>query len=109
MRFLLAELGCETGDQDFVRMHEEFNRLLLREARTGNRFIVVVGEAQDLDPSVVETIRLLSDFETPQAKLLQIVLSGQPELAHKLPSRNRALLLQPVSPRSRRRPLSVDA
>src|SRR6266853_2310803 len=39
MRFFLAELGCETGDQDFVRMHEEFNRLLLREARTGNRFI----------------------------------------------------------------------
>ena len=78
MRFLLAELGYETGDHDFVRMHEEFNQHLLREARAGNRFIVVVDEAQNLDPSVLETIRLLSDFETPQAKLLQIVLAGQP-------------------------------
>jgi general secretion pathway protein A len=108
MRFLLAELGCETADQDFVRMHEEFNRLLLREARTGNRFIVVVDEAQNLDPSVLETIRLLSDFETPQAKLLQIVLSGQPELADKLASRNLAQLLQRVSLVSGLKPLSVE-
>ncbi len=108
MRFLLAELGCDTGDQDFVRMHEEFNRLLLREARTGNRFIVVVDEAQNLDPSVLETIRLLSDFETPQAKLLQIVLSGQPELADKLASRNLAQLLQRVSLVSGLKPLSVE-
>src|SRR5271169_1961506 len=62
MRFLLAELGYETGDQDFVKMHEEFNKLLLREARAGNRFILVVDEAQNLDSSVLETIRLLSDF-----------------------------------------------
>jgi general secretion pathway protein A len=108
MRFLLAELGCETGDQDFVRMHEEFNRHLLREARAGNRFIVVVDEAQNLDPSVLETIRLLSDFETPQAKLLQIVLSGQPELADKLASRNLAQLRQRISLVSGLKPLSVD-
>ena len=68
---------------------EEFNRRLLREAREGRRFIVIVDEAQNLDASVLETIRLLSDFETPRAKLLQIVLAGQPELADKLgrPSR----------------------
>ena len=48
MRFLLAELGYETGDHDFVRMHEEFNQHLLREAKAGNRFIVVVDEAQNL-------------------------------------------------------------
>jgi general secretion pathway protein A len=97
MRFLLAELGYETGDQDFVRMHEEFNRHLLKEARAGNRFIVVVDEAQNLDASVLETIRLLSDFETPRAKLLQIVLAGQPELADKLASRHLAQLRQRVS------------
>src|SRR6202451_46077 len=96
MRFLLAELGYETGDHDFVRMHEEFNQHLLREARAGNRFIVVVDEAQNLDPSVLETIRLLSDFETPQAKLLQIVLAGQPDLADKLASRHLAQLRQRI-------------
>src|SRR6202140_4000555 len=105
MRFLLLELGCELqGQQDIVTMHEEFNRCLPQEARAGRRFIVVVDEAQNLDPSVLETIRLLSDFETPQAKLLQIVLAGQPELADKLarPSlrqlRQRVSLLSTLAP-----------
>jgi general secretion pathway protein A len=108
MRFLLAELGYETGDHDFVRMHEDFNRHLLQEARAGNRFIVVVDEAQNLDPSVLETIRLLSDFETPRAKLLQIVLAGQPELADKLASRNMAQLRQRVSLVSGLKPFAVS-
>ena len=108
MRFLLSELGYETGDQDFVRMHEVFNRHLVREARAGNRFIIVVDEAQNLDPSVLETIRLLSDFETPQAKLLQIVLAGQPELADKLASPNLAQLRQRISLVSGLKQLSVD-
>jgi len=107
MRFLLAEFGYETADHDFVRMHEEFNRHLLQEARAGNRFIVVVDEAQNLDASVLETIRLLSDFETPRAKLLQIVLAGQPELADKLASRHLAQLRQRVSLVSGLQPLSA--
>jgi general secretion pathway protein A len=105
MRFLLLELGCEVSvEQDLVTMHEQFNRCLLQEAHAGRRFIVVVDEAQNLEPSVLETIRLLSDFETPQAKLLQIVLSGQPELADKLarPSlrqlRQRVSLLSTLAP-----------
>jgi len=97
MRFLLAELGYEDNGQDFVRMHEEFNRRLLREARAGNRFIVVIDEAQNLDASVLETVRLLSDFETPQAKLMHIILAGQPELADKLARPSLAQLRQRVS------------
>jgi general secretion pathway protein A len=108
MRFLLAELGYETADHDFVRMHEDFNRHLLQEARAGNRFIVVVDEAQNLDPSVLETIRLLSDFETPRAKLLQIVLAGQPELADKLASRNMSQLRQRISLVSGLKPFAVN-
>jgi general secretion pathway protein A len=108
MRFLLAELGVESHDQDFVRMHEEFNKMLLQEARAGRRFIIVVDEAQNLDASVLETVRLLSDFETPRAKLLQIILAGQPELADKLASRNLAQLRQRVSLLNRLSPLSVE-
>jgi general secretion pathway protein A len=108
MRFLLAELGVESQDQDFVRMHEEFNKMLLQEARAGRRFIVVVDEAQNLDASVLETVRLLSDFETPRAKLLQIILAGQPELADKLASRHMAQLKQRISLLNRLLPLSVD-
>jgi|SRR5271165_1919655 len=112
MRFLLLELGCElTGEQDLVTMHEMFNRCLLQEARAERRFILVVDEAQNLDASVLETVRLLSDFETPQAKLVQIVLSGQPELADKLARpalrqlRQRISLLSTLAPLS---PLEVE-
>jgi general secretion pathway protein A len=97
MRFLLAELGYEGDTQDFVRLHDEFNRLLLKEARAGNRMIVVIDEAQNLDAEVLETVRLLSDFETPRAKLMHIILSGQPELADKLASPRLSQLRQRVS------------
>lgn len=97
IRFLLAELGYEGDSQDFVRLHEEFNRRLLQEARAGRRLIVVIDEAQNLDYSVLETVRLLSDFETPQAKLMHIVLAGQPELADKLASPRLAQLRQRIS------------
>src|ERR1700690_3853240 len=108
MRYLLTELGYEGDSQDFVRLHEEFNRRLLQEARAGNRLIVVIDEAQNLEPSVLETVRLLSDFETPKAKLLQIILAGQPELADKLASPALAQLRQRVSIVSGLKPLSLE-
>ena len=97
LRFLLAELGYEGDSQDFVRLHEEFNRRLLQEARAGRRMIVVIDEAQNLSSEVLETVRLLSDFETPRAKLMHIILSGQPQLADKLASPKLAQLRQRVS------------
>lgn len=106
LRFLLFELGSDSRDTDFVRMHEEFNRMLLQEARAGRRFIVVVDEAQNLDPAVLETVRLLSDFETPRSKLMQIVLAGQPQLADKLASPALAQLRQRISTVSGLNPLN---
>ena len=97
LRFLLAELGYEGDTQDFVRLHEEFNRRLLQEAGAGKRMVVVIDEAQNLSPEVLETVRLLSDFETPRAKLMHIILSGQPQLADKLASPGLAQLRQRVS------------
>jgi general secretion pathway protein A len=108
MRLLLAELGVESHDQDFVRMHEEFNKLLLQEARANRRFIVVIDEAQNLDASVMEAVRLLSDFETPRSKLLQIILSGQPELADKLAGHHLSQLRQRISLLGRLTPLSIE-
>jgi type II secretory pathway predicted ATPase ExeA len=86
LRFLLAEFGIESTEKDPVRMHERLNRYLIEQSSAGRRVIVVIDEAQNLEPSVLETVRLLSNFETPRAKLLQIILSGQPELATKLAS-----------------------
>lgn len=106
IRFLLAELGIETKEQDRVKMHEEFNQVLLREMKSGKRFVVVIDEAQNLDDSVLETVRLLSNFETPRAKLMQIILSGQPELADKLARPHLSQLRQRISIVARLDPLS---
>src|SRR5207244_10414335 len=108
MRLLITELGYESDNQDFVRMHEQLNNHLLEEARAGKRVIVVIDEAQNLDTSVLETIRLLSDFETPRAKLLQIVLAGQPEFADKLANQGMAQLRQRVLLLNRLEPLSPE-
>jgi len=97
MRLLLAELGCEEDTQDLVRMYDEFNTRLLKIAEEGNRLIVVVDEAQNLEPEVLETLRLLSNFETAKAKLMHIVLAGQPALAQKLSSPALAQLRQRIS------------
>jgi general secretion pathway protein A len=108
MRFLLAEIGIESESQDFVKMHDQFNRCLVQEARAGKRFIVVIDEAQNLDATVLETVRLLSNFETPQAKLLQIILVGQPGLADKLASPALVQLRQRVTSVSGLSPLTRE-
>jgi general secretion pathway protein A len=97
MRYLLVELGLDMQVTDFVQLHDEFNRMMVRESRAGRRIIIVVDEAQNLSPTVLETVRLLSDFETPRTKLLHIILAGQPELADKLASPSLAQLRQRIT------------
>jgi general secretion pathway protein A len=82
--------------------------LLLQEARSKRGVIVVIDEAQNLDASVLESVRLLSDFETPRMKLLQIILSGQPELANKLASPQLIQFRQRVSLLSRLAPFAIE-
>ncbi len=83
-RHLLSELGVDSQEMDLVAMHDKLNEIVFAEMLAGKRFVLVVDEAQNLHEYVLETVRLLSDFETPHAKLLQIVLAGQPQLAEKL-------------------------
>jgi type II secretory pathway predicted ATPase ExeA len=97
LRYLLGDLGIETRGQDFVTMHEQLNELLLREASTGRRIVLVIDEAQNLDDSVLEAARLLTDFETTNQKLLQIVFAGQSQLAEKLQRPELAQLRQRIS------------
>ena len=107
MRYLMSELGTDTGETDFVRLQEQFGQLLVREAQAGKKVIAVVDEAQNLEVSVLETVRLLSDFETPRAKLLHIILTGQPELADRLASPALLQLRQRISHLVRLEPLSA--
>jgi general secretion pathway protein A len=82
--YLLSELGIQPEGMSLVTMHNRLNQVLFDEMLAGKRFVLVVDEAQNLDDSVLETVRLLSNFERENTKLLQIVLAGQPHLAAKL-------------------------
>src|SRR5579859_6205616 len=84
LRNLLAELGILDEGKDFAGMHEKLNQTILQEAKQGKRIVVVVDETQNFPEPVLETLRMLSNFETSQAKLLHIILSGQPQLAEML-------------------------
>jgi TonB family protein len=97
LRSLLADLGIDTGEKDLAWMHDQLKRVLIGEARAGRRLVVFIDETQNLAESALETVRLLSDFETPTSKLMQIVLAGQPQLADKLARPTLAQLRQRVS------------
>jgi general secretion pathway protein A len=97
IRHLLIDLGVDVAGMDLPAMHDSLNKLLTEEMRAGRRFVLVIDEAQNLEEKVLESIRLLSNFETPWTKLMQIVLAGQPQLADRLASPSMAQLRQRVS------------
>ena len=96
-QYLLSELGVNTTGMGLVAMHNTLNEMLFAELLAGKRFVLIVDEAQNLEDSVLETIRLLSNFETSNTKLLQIVLAGQPQLGEKLGQKRLAQLLQRIT------------
>ena len=63
---------------------DRLNTYLLSEFSAGRNAVVVIDEAQNLEPTVLEQLRMLSNLETTRGKLLQIILVGQPELRAKL-------------------------
>ena len=74
----------------------------------GRRVVFVIDEAQNLDEKVLESIRVLSNFETPWAKLLHIVLAGQTQLAERLALPSMAQLRQRISSIIRLAPLTAE-
>jgi type II secretory pathway predicted ATPase ExeA len=108
LEYILLEMGLDTCNGDPVAMNQQLNRTLLRVRDEGKRFILVIDEAQNLAPSVLETVRLLSDFESPAAKLLQIILAGQPELEQKLADPSLVQLRQRISIIARLEPFTFE-
>jgi len=106
--YLLNGLGVDAEGMEMVSMHNKLNQILSREMLAGRRFILAVDEAQNLEPQVLESIRLLSNFETSQAKLLQILLIGQPQLARKLASPELEQLQQRISMFARLEPFGFE-
>lgn len=108
MRYLLADIGLDASGKDLPEMHEMLNEVLTEEMRAGQRFVLVIDEAQNLNEKVLESVRLLSNFETPWAKLLQIVLSGQPQLGECLARPSMRQLRQRVSSFIRLEPFTPE-
>ena len=78
-------------------MRAMLQKILLEERAAGRRFILVIDEAQNFEEKLLESVRLLSNFETPWAKLMQIILAGQPQLAERLARPSMAQLRQRIS------------
>jgi general secretion pathway protein A len=108
LRALLAGLGVQETQGSLMQLQSRLKEVLLAQARLGKRVVMFIDEAQNLDDSVLELIRMLSNFETPREKLIQIVLSGQPELAEKIASPNLEQLRQRVSIFSELTPFSRE-
>jgi|SRR6266571_2029189 len=102
-----ADLGLPATSTSKKELIDELNRFLLDQQTAGRRVVVIIDEAQDLEPSVLEQLRLLSNLETEHEKLLQILLVGQPELRDMLARPELAQLDQRVTLRWHLRPLAA--
>jgi len=78
--FMMADFGISCDSTMKSRTLMKLNEWLLQQYQSGNRVVLIVDEAQNLSHEMLEEIRLLTNLETATAKLLQIVLAGQPEL-----------------------------
>jgi len=104
----LMDLGVEAAPLDAPGMHEALHQILLEQQRKEQPFVLVIDEAQNLSERVLESVRLLSNFETPWMKLMQIVVAGQPQLAERLARPALAQLRQRISSIIRLEPFTPD-
>jgi len=105
LRKINEDFGILSQGRTVKELIDELNEYLLDRNAQGKNCVLVIDEAQDLSPTVLEQIRLLSNLETETQKLLQIVLIGQPELAENLQLPQLRQLNQRITARYHLRPL----
>jgi type II secretory pathway predicted ATPase ExeA len=111
LRSVCEEFGLVEPKRPLQEIHDylvSLNEFLLESYRKGENCALIIDEAQNLSAEVLESIRLLSNFETSKDKLLQILLVGQPELAVRLNSPELRQLKQRVMLRHHLRVLSLQ-
>ncbi len=106
--FILAEFDIPCESKSKSQQLLKLNHWLLERYRDGETVVLIIDEAQNLTYPVLEEIRLLTNLETSTEKLLQIVLSGQPELEEKLKLPQLRQLRQRIMLRCRTTPLSEE-
>ena len=108
LRLVLNELGVANSARDKQTLMAQLNDYLIDQLHKDHIVSLLVDEAQNLSDDMLEDLRLLSNLETDRAKLIQIVLMGQPELERKLEQPKLRQLKQRVAVRSRLAPLRSD-
>ena len=106
--FMMADFGIVCESRQKGQMLLKLNQWLLERYQAGERAVLIVDEAQNLSPQMLEEIRLLTNLETSTEKLLQIVLAGQPELEQKLNQPELRQLRQRITLRAKTRQLTLD-
>lgn len=106
--FILAEFDIECDSKSKSQQLLKLNHWLLDRYRAGETVILIIDEAQNLTYPVLEEVRLLTNLETSTDKLLQIVLSGQPELEDKLRLPQLRQLRQRIMLRCKTAPFSKE-
>jgi len=106
--YMMADFEIPCDSREKSQMLLRLNTWLLERYRAGETAALIVDEAQNLSPEVLEEIRLLTNLETATEKLLQIVLTGQPELEEKLKLPQLRQLRQRITLRCRTAPLSLE-
>jgi general secretion pathway protein A len=105
LRAVLREFSLSDRGNDRSRLLQRLNEFLLARAQTGDEVVLFIDEAQDLSDELLEEVRLLSNLETDDRKLLQIVLLGQPELRARLDEPELRQLRQRITVRYHIEPL----
>lgn len=97
LHYLAEDLGAATGPCAKNELLLRLSRYLIENHRKGLTTVAIIDEAHHLGASLLEEVRLLTNLETPQGKLLQIALVGQPELDEKLESHQLRQLKQRIT------------
>jgi general secretion pathway protein A len=108
LQTVMEDFGLVVEKKGKMHIVKQLNRFLLDQLSSGNNVVLIIDEAQNLKPSVLEQIRLLSNLETEKEKLFQIVLVGQPELRNRLDAPQLKQLKQRIAVRYHILPLDRD-
>lgn len=102
------DFGLAGAGADKTVLLRDLNEFLIDQYGKGNKPVLIIDEAQNLAPETLEEVRMLSNLETDSAKLLQIILVGQPELAQTLALPGLLQLRQRISFSCHIQPLSLE-
>ncbi|WP_405234088.1 AAA family ATPase [Lentisalinibacter salinarum] len=106
LQAVLAEFGFKPFQARKAELLDMLNMFLVEQYGAGKKVVLIIDEAQNLSPKVLEEIRLLSGIETHKEKVLRIILAGQPELKDKIESPRLKQLTQRVRLRFHLGPLT---